>query len=71
MSEFFKKPDLRANFPGSVSDMKINMDLGNRAHGPHFDLLQAIEGGTEQVRIGIDGEVLGGTTNFGKKKIDW
>ncbi len=71
MSEFFKKPDLSGHFPKTVDDLKLNMDLNNRIHGPHIDVLQAIKGGTDQARISEKGDVIGGTTNFGKVKIPW
>ncbi len=71
MSDFFKAPDLSKNFPKSEPSIKINNDLDNIKHGPHFDLLQSIPGGTDQVRIGPDGDVIGGTTNIGKIKMTW
>lgn len=71
MSDFSKKPDFSSNFPNSAPDVKINNDLGNRKHGPHFDVLQGIPGGTDQVRVNENGNIIGGTTNIGKTKIDW
>lgn len=65
------KPDLSRDFPVSAPDIKINNDLGNRAHGPHFDVVQSIEGGTDQIRVNENGDILGGTTNIGKDKLDW
>lgn len=68
----FKIPDLSNSFPNSVPDLKINNDLNNPAHGgPHFDIIQGIPGGTDQTRISPNGDVLGGTTNIGKIKLDW
>ena len=64
-------PDLRKDFPTIDPNMKISSDLGNRVHGPHHDVLRAIESGTDQVRIAPDGTVVGGTTNIGKAKMDW
>ena len=65
-------PDLSGSFPQSVPNLKIKPDLQNPAHGgPHFDAMQAIEGGTDQIRISPSGDVLGGTTNIGKAKLDW
>ena len=71
MSDFSKIPDLRNIFPLSQPDLKINNDLGNRKHGPHYDIIQGIPGGTDQVRINPNGDIIGGTTNIGSKKIDW
>lgn len=54
--------------------LKINEDLDNRKEGPHYDILTDLReetGGVEKVRITPDGDVLGGETNIGKKKIDW
>jgi hypothetical protein len=64
-------PDLSKSFPKVDPNLKINSDLQNRAHGPHYDAIQAVEGGTDQVRISPDGDALGGTTNIGKAKISW
>jgi len=70
--DFTKAPDLSGNFPHTISDLKIKSDLDNKSHGgPHFDVIQSIPGGTDQIRISPQGDVLGGTTNIGKKKIDW
>jgi len=66
------QPDFSNDFPSIDPNMKINNDLGNNAHGgPHFDVLNSIEGGTDQLRISPNGDVLGGTTNIGKHKLDW
>jgi hypothetical protein len=62
---------LSGSFPNKFDDLKINNDLDNRAHGPHFDILQSIPGGTDQIRVNSDGDILGGTTNIGKTKLDW
>lgn len=68
---FDKKPDLSGSFPHSVPDVRINDDRSNPAHGgPHFDIMTSISGGTDQVRISPNGDVLGGTTNIGKTKLD-
>lgn len=64
-------PDLSKDFPGVAPDVKINDDRDNTAHGPHFDVLQGIEGGTDQVRVNENGDIMGGTTNIGKAKLDW
>ena len=64
-------PDLSSDFPESVPDLKIKPDLDNKAHGSHYDGIQAIYGGTDQVRISPDGDVMGGTTNIGKTSVDW
>lgn len=45
--------------------------MNNRIHGPHYDIIQRIPDGTDQVRIDNNGNVIGGTTNIGKAKIDW
>lgn len=71
MTDFSKTPDLSKNFPFSTPDLKINNDLNNRKHGPHYDILQGIPGGTDQIRINPSGNVIGGTTNIGKNKVDW
>jgi len=65
------KPDFSNEFPGVDPNLKIKADLGNHAHGDHCDAIQAIDGGTDQVRISPDGDVVCGTTNVGKVKIDW
>ena len=64
-------PDLSGSFPLIVPDVKISSDLQNRAHGPHFDMMQSIPGGVDQVRIGPDGTILGGETNIGKAPMSW
>jgi hypothetical protein len=67
-----KLPNLSGSFPKIDQNLKINNDLGNLAHGgPHFDIMQSIGGGTDQIRINPDGGVMGGTTNIGPIKIDW
>lgn len=66
-----KIPDLSTSFPKSVTDLKISSDLGNMSHGPHYDVIQGIFGGTDQIRISRDGNILGGTTNIGKTKMNW
>lgn len=71
MTNFLKTPDLSNKFPFSSPDLKINNDLGNRNHGPHFDVIQGIPRGTDQIRINPLGEIIGGTTNIGKTKINW
>ena len=71
MDDFSKIPDLSNSYPNSLPDVKINNDLDNIKHGPHFDLMQSIPGGTDQTRISPDGNVIGGTTNIGKTKMDW
>lgn len=58
-------------FPKVAPDLKIKPDLANPVHGPHFDGIQAIPGGTDQIRVTSDGDVIGGTTNIGKSKISW
>lgn len=65
------KPDLNTFFPESVPDVKISPDLNNRTHGAHFDVMQAVEGGTDQIRVNPDGSVQGGTTNIGPAKLPW
>lgn len=64
-------PDLSSFFPKNDPDLKINSDLDNRKHGPHFDVVQNIYGGTDQVRVTRDGDVIGGTTNIGKYEMNW
>jgi len=64
-------PDLSKSFPNTINDVKIKDDLNNLKHGPHFDVLQSIKSGTDQIRITKDGDLLGGTTNIGKVKMDW
>lgn len=71
MDKLDKKPDLSQSFPNQMDDLKINNDLNNRVHGPHFDILQSIEGGADQIRVNSQGDVMGGTTNIGKIKMDW
>lgn len=63
--------DIGSSFPSSIPNLKIKSDLGNTVHGPHFDAIQGIPGGTEQIRISPSGDVLGGTTNLGKTKLTW
>jgi hypothetical protein len=57
------KPDLSKSFPSVDANLKISEHLDSRAHGPHYDAVQAIEGGTDQVRISPTGEIIGGSTN--------
>ena len=64
-------PNLRDVFPVNDSNLKIGSDLGNRVHGPHFDVIHGIPGGTDQIRVDQDGSVIGGTTNIGKVKMNW
>ena len=64
-------PDLSKNFPNVDQNLKIKSDLENRVHGTHYDIMQAIENGSDQLRISPLGEILGGTTNIGKTKMDW
>ena len=66
-----RKPDFSEHFPSNDPELKIKADLGNKAHGAHHDVLQAIEGGTDQIRTSPQGEVLGGTTNIGPAKLPW
>ena len=65
------KPNLNNYFPNTVNDLKISNDLNNRVHGPHYDVIQGIRGGTDQIRVDNYGNVIGGTTNIGKAKLDW
>lgn len=65
------KPTLGNSFPEGNDELKINEDLNNKKHGPHYDLMQSIQGGTDQVRINKSGQVIGGTTNIGKAKMNW
>lgn len=71
MTDFTKIPDLSKSFPVSQPDLRINNDLDNQKHGPHFDVVQGIPGGTDQTRISPNGDIIGGTTNIGKNKVDW
>lgn len=64
-------PDLGGYFPLSDPSLKISSDLDNQAHGSHFDVMQAIQGGTDQARVSPQGDILGGTTNIGPIKMDW
>ena len=64
-------PDLSRSFPFSVPDLKIKPDLESEAHGPHFDVIQGIPGGTDQFRVSPDGDIIDGTTNIGKTWADW
>ena len=64
-------PDLGGYFPQYDPSLKITPDLGNQAHGPHYDVVQAIQGGTDQVRVSPEGNVMGGATNIGPIKMDW
>lgn len=64
-------PDLSGGFPHSIPDLKVKEDLQNRAHGPHYDVIQAIPGGTDQIRVSPGGDVQGGTTNIGPHKVAW
>ena len=64
-------PDFKDNFPKIDPCMKINDDTGNRKHGDHYDILRAVEKGTDQIRISPDGDIIDGTTNIGKAKLDW
>lgn len=73
-----KVPDLSVNprtgeplFPSNNPTLKISADLANKAHGPHYDVVQAIQAGTDQMRVSKEGEILGGITNIGKKSVDW
>jgi len=66
-----KSPDFSGDFPSVDPNLKIKPDLDNEAHGPHFDALQSIPGGTDQVRITPEGDVAGGTTNLGPFKVQW
>jgi hypothetical protein len=56
-----------------MSESKFSPDMNNRAHGPHGDLVTRLPTikGAEQIRVSPSGEVLGGTTNVGKVKINW
>lgn len=65
------KPNLNQSYPSISNDIKISPDLNNRVHGPHYDVMQSIKGGTDQIRINDQGTVIGGTTNIGKAKLDW
>jgi hypothetical protein len=71
MPNLLVTPNLGPSFPSIVPDLKIKPDLDNRAHGPHYDVLLGIPGGTDQLRVSPDGDVLGGSLNIGKKRIDW
>lgn len=65
-------PNLSRDFPLVDSSMKIKPDLNNSAHGgSHFDVMQAITGGVDKIRISPDGDVMGGTTHIKKAKMDW
>ena len=64
-------PNFKEDFPLVDSNLKIKSDLNNRVHGPHYDILQSINSGTDQIRVSESGDVLGGTTNIGKTKINW
>lgn len=63
--------DIASSFPKLVPDLKIKADPNNLVHGPHFDVLQSIPNGTDQVRVSKDGDVLDSTTNIGKTKMNW
>lgn len=69
--DILKGPDLRDKFPVGSPNLKITPDLSNRSHGPHFDVIISIPGGTEQVRVTPGGDVIGGTTNIGHEKVGW
>jgi hypothetical protein len=64
-------PNFSGNFPENDPDLKISSDVDNDKHGPHFDVVQNIEGGTDQTRVSPNGDVIGGTTNIEETKIDW
>lgn len=66
-----KMPDLSSSFPEIAPDVKVSSDLDNAKHGPHYDVVQGIPGGTDQIRTNLDGDIVGGTTNIGKIKMDW
>ena len=64
-------PDLSRNFPLSVPDLKINRDLNNPVHGPHFDIVTPIPGGVDKLRIDPYGTPIGGETQIGPVKMPW
>ena len=70
-SDPFKTPDLTPNFPYSVPDLKINNDLDNLKHGPHFDIITGISGGIEKTRIDPFGNPIGGDTQIGPIRMPW
>lgn len=65
------KPTLNDSFPNSNDNLKINKDLNNQKHGPHYDVITPIRGGVDQARIKPNGDIKGGTTRIGKTKADW
>jgi len=64
-------PDLSKDFPYNDPSLKTKPDPDNQSHGPHYDVIQAISGGTDQTRVSPEGDVIGGTTNIGSAKLDW
>jgi len=65
-------------FPKIDEELMIKKDIDNKAHGPHFDILQKISGGVEQIRVTPDGDIIDGATNLkgvkdpeDKDKLKW
>jgi hypothetical protein len=64
-------PDLSRNFPVTIPDLKINRDLDNRVHGPHYDVVIPIPGGVDKLRIDPAGNPIGGETQIGFVNMPW
>jgi len=54
--------------------LKIHNDLDNKKEGPHWDVMVDLRneiGGIDKIRIDNEGNILGGETQIGKKKLPW
>jgi len=71
------EPDFSEHYPKKDKTLKIIDDTDNKAHEPHFDIIQSIEGGTEKIRITPDGDIIESRTNLkgvekkDRDKFDW
>lgn len=66
-----KLPDLTSDFPLSVPNVKINPDLDNPAHDPHYDIITGIDRGVDKLRIDPSGDLIDGETQIGPVKMPW
>ena len=54
--------------------VNINLDMNNRKHGPHVDLITDLRrdiGGVDKVRISPEGKILESEVQIGKIKLPY